>query len=88
MFISWRFPVLVLLGIGPVLLRPEDSTVWAWLTLVTLAAAMDVWLAPARSALHVVRRPVGRTRQGDAGSTTLELTNTGRRAVRGVRGLS
>jgi len=84
MFISWRFPVLVLLGIGPVLLRPADSTVWAWLVLVTLAAAVDVWLAPARSALHVVRRPVGRTRQGDAGSTTLGLTNTGRRTVRGV----
>ena len=84
MFISWRVPVLVLLGIGPVLLRPENSTVWAWLGLVLLVVVLDVVLAPSRSALHVVRRPVGRTRKGDAGSTTLEVTNTGRRTVRGV----
>ena len=84
MFVSWRLPVLVLLGIGPVLLRPEDSTVWAWLGLVALAVAFDVALAPARSALHVVRRPVGRTRQGEPGSTTLTITNTGRRTARGV----
>ena len=64
--------MLVLFGIGPVLLRPEDSTVWAWLGLVPLAIAVDVVLAPSRSALHVVRRPVGRTRQGEPGSTTLE----------------
>ena len=66
MAITWRVPVLVLLGMGPVLLRPDDSTVWAWLALVSLAIVVDVVLAPSRSALHVVRRPLGRARQGDA----------------------
>jgi uncharacterized protein (DUF58 family) len=84
MAITWRVPVLVLVGIGPVLLRPEDSTVWAWLGLVLLAIVVDVVLAPSRSALHVVRRPVGRTRQGESGSTTLEISNAGRRTARGV----
>lgn len=84
MAITWRVPVLVLLGLGPVLLRPEGSTVWAWIGLVLLLVVVDVVLAPARSALHVVRRPVGRTRQGDPGSTTLEVTSNAGRMVRGL----
>lgn len=84
MAITWRVPVLVLFGIVPVLLRPDGSTVWAWLGLVLLLVVADVVLAPPRSALHVVRRPVGRTRQGDAGSTTLDLTSTARRTMRGL----
>jgi uncharacterized protein (DUF58 family) len=84
MAITWRVPVLVLLGIVPVLLRPDGSTVWAWLGLVLVLLLADVVLAPARSALHVVRRPVGRTRQGDPGSTTLDLTSTAARTMRGV----
>ena len=84
MAITWRVPVLVLLGIGPVLLRPEGGTVWAWLGLVLLLVAVDVVLAPSRSALHVVRRPVGRARQGELVSTTLELTSSARRTVHGV----
>ncbi len=84
MAITWRVPALVLLGIGAVLLRPEASTVWAWLGLVLLLVAVDVVLAPSRSALDVVRRPVGRARQGELLSTTLELTSTARRTVRGV----
>ena len=54
MAITWRVPVLVLLGIGPVLLRPEGSTVWAWLGLVLLLVALDVVLAPV--ALRAPRR--------------------------------
>jgi uncharacterized protein (DUF58 family) len=84
MAITWRVPVLVLLGIGPVLLRPQAGTVWAWLALVLLLVALDVALAPSRSALHVVRRPVGRTRQGEPGGTTLEVTSATRRSARGV----
>jgi uncharacterized protein (DUF58 family) len=84
MAITWRVPVLVLLGIVPVLLRPEGSTVWAWIALVLLLLLGDLALAPARSALHVVRRPVSRTRQGEAGATTLEITSTARRPVRGL----
>jgi uncharacterized protein (DUF58 family) len=84
MAITWRVPVLVLLGIVPVLLRPEGSTVWAWIGLVLILLIADVVLASPRSALHVVRRPVGRKRQGEAGATTLEVTSAARRPVRGM----
>ena len=83
MSITWRVPVLVLLGIGPVLLRPEAGTVWLWLLLVALLLALDVALAPSRTTLSVVRRPLRRTRQGDPTTTTLEVT-AGPRRVRGV----
>ena len=82
MAITWRVPVLVLLGIGPVLLVPETATVWAWLGLVLALVVIDVLLAPSRTALTVVRRPVGRVRQGDRTSTTLEVSTTSRRRVR------
>ena len=49
-----------------------------------LLVALDVVLAPGRSALHVVRRPVGRARHGELLSTTLELTSGARRTVRGI----
>ena len=83
MAITWRVPVLVLLGIGPLLLRPAAGTAWAWIGLVVLLVVADVLLAPARSTLSVVRREVGRARQGEATSTTLEVV-AGSREVRGI----
>ncbi len=44
----------------------------------------DVLLAPSRTAASVVRREVGRARQGEATSTTLEVSWTGQRRVRGL----
>ena len=79
MAITWRVPVLVLLGIGPVVLRPEAGTVWLWLLLVVVLVTLDVVIAPSPTTLSVVRRPVQRTRQGDATTTTLEVTAGGRR---------
>ena len=84
MAITWRVPVLVLLGILPVLLRPGAATVWLWLALVVLLVAVDLLLAPRRTTLSVVRRPLGRTRQGDPTSTELDVTSTGSRRVRGT----
>jgi uncharacterized protein (DUF58 family) len=82
--ITWRVPVLVLLGLGPVLLSPEPSTAWAWIGLVTLLVVVDVLLAPSRSSLSVVRSALGRVRQGEPTSTTLEVTSSSRRRVRGL----
>ncbi|MBV9830565.1 MAG: DUF58 domain-containing protein, partial [Marmoricola sp.] len=84
MALTWRVPVLVLLGIGPLLLRPTAGTAWAWTVLVLLLVLLDVLLAPRRTALSVVRREVGRARLGEPSSTTLEVTWTGSRRVRGV----
>ncbi len=84
MAITWRVPALVLLGIGAVLLRPHASTVWLWLLLVLALVLLDAFLAPSRTALTVVRRPVPRTRQGEVTGTVLEVTSSSRRRVRGV----
>jgi len=46
MVITWRVPVLVLLGIGVVLLRPQGSTVLFWLALVVVLVLADLLLAP------------------------------------------
>ncbi len=83
MLITWRVPVLVLLGIVPVLLRPYAGTVWLWLALVLVLVLLDVLLAPRPAALAVVRRAVGRARQGEATSTTLDVTTSTPRRVRG-----
>jgi uncharacterized protein (DUF58 family) len=83
MAITWRVPVLVLLGIVPVVLRPEAGTVWLWLLLVLVLVTIDVLLAPARTTLSVVRRPVGRARQGEPSTTTVEVTS-GQRRVQGL----
>ncbi len=82
MAITWRVPLLVLVGLLPVALLPAGATVLVWLLLVLVLVGLDVLLAPRRTALDVVRRPVGRVRQGDAGSTALEVASA--RRVRGT----
>ena len=84
MALTWRVPVLVLLGIGPLLLRPSASTAWAWVGLVLVLVLLDVLLAPSRTTLTVLRRAMGRTRLGEPTSTTLEVTGSGRLRVRGL----
>ncbi|GAB3660412.1 DUF58 domain-containing protein [Nocardioides korecus] len=81
MAITWRVPLLVLVGLLPVVLLPSGTTVLLWVLLVLVLVGLDVLLAPRRSTLDVVRRPVGRVRQGDPGSTVLEVGAT--RRVRG-----
>ena len=81
----WRVPVLVLLGIGPVLLRPEGSTVWAWLGLVLLLVAVGRSARP--RALRAPRRTTP-GRPGPAGRAGFDHPASSpapaRRTVRGV----
>ena len=81
MAITGRVPLLLLLGVVAVVLRPELSTMWLWVLVVGVLVAVDVALAPAPRAVDVVRRPPGRVRAGHDAPSTLELTNTGRRGV-------
>lgn len=81
MAISWRVPALLLVGLAPVVLRPERSTVWLWVLLVLLVTLADWLLAPPPTALDVDRRPLAPTRLGGSTVTDLLLANpTGRRA--------
>jgi uncharacterized protein (DUF58 family) len=77
--ITGRVPLLLLLGVAAVVLRPELSTVWLWVLVVAALVGLDVALAPSTTAIDVVRRPVGRVRAGQDAASTLEVTNTGRR---------
>src|SRR5690242_15031032 len=84
MAITGRLPLLLLLGVVPVVLRPEASTVRLWLLLVALLVVADVLLAPSVTSLTVTRRPVGTVRMGDDAESVLLTENTGRRRLRGV----
>ncbi len=80
MAISGRVPLLVLLGLLPVVLRPSFGTMWLWLLAVALAVAVDVLLAPKPALLEITRRPTAPVRMGDPTSSTLVVANpTGRR---------
>ena len=83
MFVTGRLVVLVLCGVVPVLLRPAATTVWLWVLVCLVALGLDVLLAGSTKAVHLERVPSPQVRLGDAGSTTLLATNTGRRTFRG-----
>jgi uncharacterized protein (DUF58 family) len=82
--ISGRVPLLLLLGVGAILLRPEMSTMWLWVLAVLLLVGLDLLLAPAPAALSMERPPVGSVRLGDPTATSLVATNGSRRRLSGV----
>src|SRR4029079_11760169 len=75
---------LLLLGVVPVVLRPEASTVRLWLLLVVLLVVADLLLAPSVENLAVGRQPVGTVRMGYDAESVLLAENTGGRTLRGV----
>lgn len=84
MSISGRVPLLLLLGVGAVLLRPEMSTMWLWVLAILLLVGVDLLLAPPPAALTLERPTVGSVRLGEPTATTLVATNGSRRRLRGV----
>ncbi|MCD4525644.1 DUF58 domain-containing protein [Nocardioides sp. cx-173] len=84
MAISGRVPLLLLLGLVPVVLRPTVGTVFLWLLVVALLAAADWLAAPRTSVLSWERRPVGAVRMGHPTETTLVASNASRRRVRAL----
>lgn len=81
MVISGRVPLLVLLGLVPVVLRPQQGTVWLWLLVVAALCAVDRLLAPSPGSLRMERRPAGTVRLGDPAEAVLVVTNAGTRRV-------
>jgi uncharacterized protein (DUF58 family) len=82
--LTGRVPLLGLLGLVAVLVRPLASTAWLWVLLVVVLVVVDVLLAPRTSAVSVVRRPTPAVRTGYPAETLLVVENTGRRRVQGV----
>lgn len=64
MAISGRVPLLLLLGMIPVVLRPAMSTVGLWFLVILLLCLVDWLLAPRPTSLSFARGPVGSVRLG------------------------
>jgi uncharacterized protein (DUF58 family) len=84
MVITGRVPLLLLLGLVPVVLRPEASTVRLWLLVVAVLVVADLLLSPSVKGLAVSRQPIGTVRMGYDAESVLLVENLGRRRLRGV----
>ncbi|MFQ6171934.1 DUF58 domain-containing protein [Oryzobacter sp. R7] len=84
MAITWRAVALALLGLAPVAVWPTGSTVRWWVLVVVVLVALDVLLAPSPRVLRLSRGPSTQVRLGEETSTSLWVTNTGDRGVRGL----
>ncbi|MGZ6804066.1 MAG: DUF58 domain-containing protein [Nocardioidaceae bacterium] len=82
MAISGRVPLLLVLGLLPVVLRPSQGTAWLWVLVVAVAVLADLVATPSPRTLDVRREPVGTVRTGEPASSVLRIGNTGRRWVR------
>src|SRR6476620_5732542 len=83
MVLRGRVPLLLLLGLLPVVLRPSMSTVWLWALAVALLVLADWSLAPAPGVVSLERAPVAPVRLGQPTETVLLAGNAGGRTVRG-----
>jgi uncharacterized protein (DUF58 family) len=79
MAITGRVPLLLLLGLVAVLLRPGGSTVFLWLLVVLVLVGADVLLAPSPRSLTVERVPPGRVRAGQEATSAVVVGNPGQR---------
>lgn len=84
MAITGRVPLLLIVGLVPVVLRPAVSTVWLWVLLVAALCLIDWLLAPRAASLAFVRRPSPSVRMGHPAQTRLVVSNDSTRTVRGV----
>ena len=82
MAITGRVPLLLLLGLVPVVLRPSLGTMWVWLLVVLVLTVLDWAIAARPSALEIRRRALAPVRLGYPSSTTLTVANPGRRRMR------
>jgi uncharacterized protein (DUF58 family) len=79
-----RVPLLLLVGVAALVVRPLPSTALWWVLAVLVLVVLDVLLAARPAALELTRAPTGQVRQGETTSTALTVLNTGSRRVRGV----
>ena len=84
MALTGRFVLLLLLGLVPVVLRPDTDTVFAWLLVVLLVALGDWAATPKTQSLSFVRSATGSVRQHQPTSTTLRVANDSGRRVRAL----
>ena len=79
MAITGRVPLLLLLGLVAVVLRPSIGTMWLWVLVVLLLVGLDVVLAPSPAGSPWSALPVDRVRAGLESASTLVVGNDGAR---------
>ncbi|MEP7089656.1 MAG: DUF58 domain-containing protein [Nocardioidaceae bacterium] len=84
MTVTGRVPLVLLLGLLALVVRPGAATALWWAVAVVVLVVVDVLLAAGPATLEVTRRPVGQVRQGEETRTDLTVMSTGRRRVRGL----
>lgn len=82
MAISGRVPLLLLLGVGAVYLRPTGGTVGLWLLAVLLFTSLDLLLAGPPGGVGLLRKDAGAVRLGDGAESVLTVANDGSRPLR------
>ena len=83
MVVTGRAVALAALGAIAVVLRPDGSTVVAWLLAVVALCVLDVLLAVPTPRLTVRRAVPDAVRLDEHATCTVTLTNESRRAARG-----
>jgi uncharacterized protein (DUF58 family) len=84
MALTHRAVLLALLGLVPALAWPTLATVRWWWLLMLLLIGLDLLLATSPKSLALHREGPGQVRLGETTSTSLLVTNTGSRRVRGL----
>ena len=84
MVLTGRVPLLLLLGLVPVVLRPAPSTPWLWLLLVVVLVGADALLAAPPPAVEVARAAVPGVRLGTPSASELLVVNGAGRTLRGL----
>ena len=84
MTLTYRAVVLALLGLVPVAVWPDATTVRWWVLAMVVLVGLDLLLASSPKALAFEREGPAQVRLGERTSTALLVTNTGRRPVRGA----
>lgn len=82
MAISGRVPLLLLLGLAAVVLRPAADTVLLWLLGVVLVTGLDLLLATPPGRVGLTRRPPGTVRLTDPATSVVVVANTHTRGTR------
>ncbi len=85
MALTGRTALLALLGVLWVgLVQPSWAGIGVWLLVVAVAVGVDLLLAGSTAAVRLARAGLPSVRLGEPALSTVTLTNTGRRQVRGL----
>ncbi|MFV0252345.1 MAG: DUF58 domain-containing protein [Beutenbergiaceae bacterium] len=84
MAITGRAVALAALGLIPVLLVPEPTTIGVWMLLWVLLLGLDLLLAASPRALTITRAPIAALRMTESTASVLTVANDGRRRLRGL----